>query len=41
MFEVLAIGGQVAIVGDPKDHKTRDLIRQILHQHREGPAEAG
>jgi len=38
---VLAIGGRVAIVGDPKDHNTRDLIRHILHQHREGPAEAG
>jgi rfaE bifunctional protein nucleotidyltransferase chain/domain len=26
---VLAAGGQVAIVGDPKDHNTRDLIRHI------------
>jgi D-glycero-beta-D-manno-heptose 1-phosphate adenylyltransferase len=26
---VLASGGQVAIVGDPKDHNTRDLIRHI------------
>jgi rfaE bifunctional protein nucleotidyltransferase chain/domain len=26
---VLAVGGQVAIVGDPKDHNTRDLIRHI------------
>jgi rfaE bifunctional protein nucleotidyltransferase chain/domain len=32
---VLAIGGQVAIVGDPKGHNTRDLIRHILHQHHE------
>jgi rfaE bifunctional protein nucleotidyltransferase chain/domain len=36
---VLAIGGQVAIVGDPKDHNTRDLIRHIRHQ--QGPAETG
>jgi D-glycero-beta-D-manno-heptose 1-phosphate adenylyltransferase len=27
---VLAYGGQVAIVGDPKDHSTRDLIQTIL-----------
>jgi rfaE bifunctional protein nucleotidyltransferase chain/domain len=26
---VLAYGGRVAIVGDPKDHSTRDLIRKI------------
>ena len=26
---VLAIGGEVAIVGDPKDHNTRDLIHKI------------
>ncbi len=26
---VLAIGGEVAIVGDPKDHNTRDLIQRI------------
>jgi len=26
---VLAAGGQVAIVGDPKDHNTRDLIRHV------------
>jgi rfaE bifunctional protein nucleotidyltransferase chain/domain len=26
---VRAAGGQVAIVGDPKDHATRDLIAQI------------
>jgi rfaE bifunctional protein nucleotidyltransferase chain/domain len=26
---VLAAGGQVAIVGDPKDHNTRDLLRHI------------
>jgi D-glycero-beta-D-manno-heptose 1-phosphate adenylyltransferase len=27
---VVAYGGQVAIVGDPKDHSTRDLIQLIL-----------
>jgi D-glycero-beta-D-manno-heptose 1-phosphate adenylyltransferase len=27
---VLAYGGRVAIVGDPKDHSTRDLIQTIL-----------
>jgi rfaE bifunctional protein nucleotidyltransferase chain/domain len=27
---VFAYGGQVAIVGDPKDHSTRDLIQTIL-----------
>ena len=27
---VLASGGTVEIVGDPKDHSTRDLIRSIL-----------
>jgi len=26
---VIAAGGQVVIVGDPKDHNTRDLIRHI------------
>ena len=29
---VLAIGAQVAIVGDPKDHNTRDLIQHIRRQ---------
>jgi D-glycero-beta-D-manno-heptose 1-phosphate adenylyltransferase len=27
---VLSYGGRVAIVGDPKDHSTRDLIREVL-----------
>ena len=27
---VLAVGGQVAIAGDPKTHGTRDLIRTVL-----------
>jgi rfaE bifunctional protein nucleotidyltransferase chain/domain len=26
---VLAYGGRIAIVGDPKDHSTRDLLAQI------------
>jgi hypothetical protein len=33
---VRAVGGRVAIVGDPKDHATRDLIAQI--QERFGRA---
>lgn len=28
---VLGYGGRVAIVGDPKDHSTRDLISRIKH----------
>jgi D-glycero-beta-D-manno-heptose 1-phosphate adenylyltransferase len=31
---VRSIGGQVALVGDPKDHSTRDLIGQILERFR-------
>ncbi len=27
---VASYGGQVAVVGDPKDHSSRDLIREIL-----------
>jgi rfaE bifunctional protein nucleotidyltransferase chain/domain len=27
---VLSYGGRVAIVGDPKDHSTKDMIRSIL-----------
>jgi bifunctional ADP-heptose synthase (sugar kinase/adenylyltransferase) len=27
---VLAVGGRVAIAGDPKTHGTRDLIRTVL-----------
>ena len=33
---VLGYGGRIAIVGDAKDHATRDLIREILR--RFGPA---
>jgi rfaE bifunctional protein nucleotidyltransferase chain/domain len=31
---VRAYGGSVAIVGDPKDHSTRDLIQTILDKFR-------
>ena len=31
---VRSIGGRVAVVGDPKDHSTRDLISQILERFR-------
>jgi hypothetical protein len=27
---VVGYGGRTAIVGDPKDHSTRDLIKQII-----------
>ena len=30
---VLAYGGRVAIVGDPKDHSTRDLLARIRREH--------
>ena len=30
--QVRALGGEVAIVGDPKDHSTRDLIARILEK---------
>ena len=29
---VLAYGGRIAIVGDPKDHSTRDLLARIRSQ---------
>jgi rfaE bifunctional protein nucleotidyltransferase chain/domain len=29
---VRAYGGRIAIVGDPKDHSTRDLLARIGHQ---------
>jgi rfaE bifunctional protein nucleotidyltransferase chain/domain len=31
---VRSIGARVAVVGDPKDHSTRDLIAQILERFR-------
>jgi D-glycero-beta-D-manno-heptose 1-phosphate adenylyltransferase len=33
---VRAIGGEVAIVGDPKDHATRDLIERIVERFARG-----
>ena len=33
---VLALGGRVAIAGDPKDHSTRDLIRVIAERFGAG-----
>ena len=36
---VRSYGGRVAITGDPKDHSTRDLIRDILS--RSSPSESG
>ncbi len=29
---VRAVGGRVAVVGDPKDHSTRDLIARVLER---------
>ena len=34
---VLAVGGKVAIAGDPKTHGTRDLIRTVLDRFSPGP----
>ena len=31
---VRAHGGRVAVVGDPKDHSTRDLIARVLERFR-------
>jgi len=33
---VLAYGGRIAIVGDPKDHSTRDLINRIRDRGQNG-----
>jgi rfaE bifunctional protein nucleotidyltransferase chain/domain len=33
---VRAVGGEVAIVGDPKDHATRDVIRAIVERFGAG-----
>ena len=33
---VEALGGTVAIVGDPKDHSTRDVIAEIIRRHTAG-----
>ena len=31
---VFSYGGKIAIVGDPKDHSTRDLIQEVLKRNR-------
>ena len=38
---VRAYGGRIAIVGDPKDHSTRDLLARIASSQDAGPARAG
>jgi rfaE bifunctional protein nucleotidyltransferase chain/domain len=35
---VMAYGGRTAIVGDPKDHSTRDLLARIAADRSGGPA---
>jgi len=30
---VLSYGGSIAIVGDPKDHSTKDFLKQIAENH--------
>jgi D-glycero-beta-D-manno-heptose 1-phosphate adenylyltransferase len=35
---VLAYGGRIAIVGDPKQHATRDLIERIRGVHGSPPS---
>lgn len=37
---VRAIGGEVAIAGDPKDHATRDLIALIVDRFAQTPRDA-
>jgi rfaE bifunctional protein nucleotidyltransferase chain/domain len=34
---VRSYGGRIAIVGDPKDHSTRDLIQEVLRRYQVGP----
>jgi rfaE bifunctional protein nucleotidyltransferase chain/domain len=31
---VLSYGGKIAIVGDPKDHSTRDFIQEVLRRNQ-------
>ena len=33
---VLAYGGRTAIVGDPKDHHTREIVRKLAATHEDG-----
>ena len=44
-YEVVrAYGGRTALVGDPKDHATTDLIARILalhSRHEDGPTRTG
>jgi rfaE bifunctional protein nucleotidyltransferase chain/domain len=35
---VASFGGQTAVVGDPKDHASKDLIKEILRKYRPSPA---
>jgi D-glycero-beta-D-manno-heptose 1-phosphate adenylyltransferase len=37
---VRGYGGRVAIVGDPKDHSTRDLLSRIVRSGRNGAGDA-
>jgi len=39
--QVLAYGGQVRIVGDPKDHSTRDILSGIVSGSRAGLRKRG
>ncbi len=36
---VLAYGGRIAIVGDPKDHSTRDLLARIRSEDAKSPGD--
>jgi rfaE bifunctional protein nucleotidyltransferase chain/domain len=36
---VRAYGGRIAIVGDPKDHSTRELLARIASSERQAPPE--
>jgi rfaE bifunctional protein nucleotidyltransferase chain/domain len=36
---VLAYGGRIAIVGDPKDHSTRDLLARIRAEDAKSPGD--
>ena len=38
---VLSYGGSIAIVGDPKDHSTQDLMRQIAQSKSPAPSKSG
>ena len=38
---VLSYGGSIAIVGDPKDHSTQDLMRRIAQSKSPAPSKSG